>query len=495
MPHRGALRAFGLMAAYLAFCHAKATVAWNLNAHAKSSTSIRASTIPVDFAVQIDAGSTGSRVFIYAWERRESVFSAGSIEHSMTTPTQVDWSIQTKPGLSKFGTAAAAGASLVPLLDFAKERLGKAGCPAIASVPLFLGATAGMRVLHPDDVTAILNSVRRTVRAAGFLLRRDEDVRVLSGEEEGVFGWIAVNWLSKTYAADTSTGSLGALDLGGASTQITFRPTESILDGYFPLTINDRTTDLYTHSYLYYGRDEALELQAAALLLAGKHSNPCFPVGANDTSVYRLPGSADSAACAQSVDTLIDVSVPCMHADRTRCSFLGVFQPKLPRELHFVAMSYFYYLWSFFGLGQTANLASLQAKAAETCAMSLAELRYAHPTERDEYLTGYCFGGWYVLKLLHKGYGFELEHTNLSVAESIDGTALSWTFGAMLYSANKMRWALQRSDQPCISPVLFWGTSAALAAVIGTLLFMLLRQHRLKAAISDRGYVIHVERE
>ena len=158
-------------------------------------------------------------------------------------------------------------------------------------------------------------------------------------------------------------------------------------------------------------------------------------------------------------------------------------------------MSYFYYLWSFFGLGQTANLASLQAKAAETCAMSLAELRYAHPTERDEYLTGYCFGGWYVLKLLHKGYGFELEHTNLSVAESIDGTALSWTFGAMLYSANKMRWALQRSDQPCISPVLFWGTSAALAAVIGTLLFMLLRQHRLKAAISDRGYVIHVERE
>ncbi len=98
-----------------------------------------------------------------------------------------------------------------------------------------------------------------------------------------------------------------------------------------------------------------------------------------------------------------------------------------------------------------------------------------------------CFGGQ-----RSAGYGFELEQTNLSVAASINGTELSWAFGAMLYSANKLRWTLQQTDQPCISLALFWGTSAALVAVISVLLLVLLRLNRqLTPANSDRGYVVH----
>ena len=43
--------------------------------------------------------------------------------------------------------------------------------------------------------------------------------RVISGEEEGVFGWITANHLAQTLLGTTAV-SYGTLDLGGASTQV-----------------------------------------------------------------------------------------------------------------------------------------------------------------------------------------------------------------------------------------------------------------------------------
>ena len=61
--------------------------------------------------------------------------------------------------------------------------------------------------------------------------------RVLSGEEEGAFGWLAANFILGTIPAPHTAAKaggwpqpVGALDMGGASTQITFHPkTEEIL--------------------------------------------------------------------------------------------------------------------------------------------------------------------------------------------------------------------------------------------------------------------------
>lgn len=49
--------------------------------------------------------------------------------------------------------------------------------------------------------------------------------RVISGTEEGVFGWISVNYLAGRLRGmrDEAKGTLTALEVGGASFQITFR--------------------------------------------------------------------------------------------------------------------------------------------------------------------------------------------------------------------------------------------------------------------------------
>lgn len=63
------------------------------------------------------------------------------------------------------------------------------------------------------------------------------------------------------------TEVLGALDLGGASTQITFQPEVIIEDKNTSVFFRLYGTNysLYTHSYLCYGQTQALKMLLAAL--------------------------------------------------------------------------------------------------------------------------------------------------------------------------------------------------------------------------------------
>lgn len=62
--------------------------------------------------------------------------------------------------------------------------------------------------------------------------------------------------------------TVGALDLGGASTQITFVSREEIEDSENNMTLRLYGQDysLYTHSYLCYGQNEVLRRLLAHLL-------------------------------------------------------------------------------------------------------------------------------------------------------------------------------------------------------------------------------------
>ena len=52
-----------------------------------------------------------------------------------------------------------------------------------------------------------------------------------------------------------SVQSVGVLEMGGASTQITFTPEVAILANKFPVSVGGRHYELYSHSFLNYGQD------------------------------------------------------------------------------------------------------------------------------------------------------------------------------------------------------------------------------------------------
>lgn len=78
-----------------------------------------------------------------------------------------------------------------------------------------------------DILASVVDKLRTTTN-----LRVDPGViRVISGGEEGAFGWLAVQYLAKRLKGmeNSGKGLLGVLELGGASTQITFPSQDAVL--------------------------------------------------------------------------------------------------------------------------------------------------------------------------------------------------------------------------------------------------------------------------
>src|SRR3989338_3777919 len=96
-------------------------------------------------------------------------------------------------------------------------------------------------------------------------------VKTISGKMEGVYDWLALNYLKNTLTLP-SKNTFGVLDMGGASTEITFATHENISpNNKFIVNINNHAYQLYSHSYLGLGQDVARSQYTS-------NAN-CFPVG------------------------------------------------------------------------------------------------------------------------------------------------------------------------------------------------------------------------
>ncbi|KAJ3078122.1 Golgi apyrase, partial [Rhizoclosmatium hyalinum] len=210
------------------------------------------------YGIVIDAGSSGSRALIYSWkvfdhpsQKRdllpliEKAFPESELNPVGEGKKGRKWSKAIEPGLSSLFNAKKEADSvkldqvsdyLAPLLKFSESVV-----PASlhSSTPVYLLATAGMRLVPTLQRAQILQHACETVRTlTQFSLDGGcaRQFRVISGEAEGVFGWVAVNYLNKGFGDRTlqvpppphkeSPNTFGFLDMGGASTQIAFEPVE-----------------------------------------------------------------------------------------------------------------------------------------------------------------------------------------------------------------------------------------------------------------------------
>lgn len=84
-----------------------------------------------------------------------------------------------------------------------------------------------------------------------------------AGTEEGMYGWVALNYLKGTFGEQPpSQRSFGLIEMGGASLQVTFQPAalekggdSPKLPGLVPVVLGGKTYHVYTHSYLSYGTE------------------------------------------------------------------------------------------------------------------------------------------------------------------------------------------------------------------------------------------------
>ena len=133
-----------------------------------------------------------------------------------------------------------------------------------ASTPVLVKATAGLRAVDPEKAELVLARVRDVLRASEYM-SHDQWVGIIPGKEEGGLAWVAANYLQGTFAlkggADVPAESVGIIEMGGGSTQVTFEvgegPALEESDSFVFTTAQGRSHRLYAHSYLGYGQDYA----------------------------------------------------------------------------------------------------------------------------------------------------------------------------------------------------------------------------------------------
>jgi hypothetical protein len=176
--------------------------------------------LPTDsfsYVAMIDAGSSGCRAHVYRYGK------LGDIEGPLYILPKHK-SLKVKPGLSTFAkNPTDAGASIKGLVDFLKTEVPESSWQY---TPIWLKATAGLRMIEKSESEAILNSIRDflgNTANSPFLFKRSY-ATVISGNEEGGFGWVAYNYLRKIIGPKKLglEDPYAVVEMGGASSQVKF---------------------------------------------------------------------------------------------------------------------------------------------------------------------------------------------------------------------------------------------------------------------------------
>ncbi|XP_076870569.1 ectonucleoside triphosphate diphosphohydrolase 8 [Brachyhypopomus gauderio] len=417
------------------------------------------------YGIVFDAGSTHTSLFLYQWPGNKEN-NTGIVSQKLTCDVKGD-------GISSYVTnPPAAGQSLKECLDVAMSVIPPS---QQRTTPVYLGATAGMRLLMLENKTkadTILDEVTKAIRSYPFDFR---GARILTGMEEGAYGWITINYLLEGFVKYTfddrwvhpkSGKILGALDLGGASTQISFTPRDPVADpqSAFDLQLYGYRYQLYTYSYLCYGKDQALKMLQAHLLMAANRSSvvqhPCYHrnyiLTLNLGDLYNSPcvvkpvpfdpalkvtfiGTGDSQLCLSLMTNIINLT-DCFYPD---CGFNGVYQP--PVNGQFFAFSAYFYTFDFLGLAPRATLPHVLATIESYCNKTWNTLVLEYPNVKEKFLKDYCGSAHYIMTILLKGFKFTATWDQIYFQKQVADSDIGWTLGYMLNLTN-----LISSDLPLV---------------------------------------------
>ncbi|CAJ1964894.1 unnamed protein product [Sphenostylis stenocarpa] len=134
--------------------------------------------------------------------------------------------------------------AVAELVRFAKGRVPR---QEWGNAVVRLAVSEELEELGAEEAEKVLECCRQALRVSGFLFK-DEWARVVSGEEQGISSWVAVNYaLGKLGREPQET--TGIVELGGASLQVTSAKLNSDLgQSSRTIRLSGVTYNLYTWS-------------------------------------------------------------------------------------------------------------------------------------------------------------------------------------------------------------------------------------------------------
>ena len=343
----------------------------------------------------VDAGSTGTRLHIYAYDKSE-----------LETPINIKelWSKKINLALGNLYLGqATVNTYLDTLFSDAPSH----------TLPVYFYATGGMR-LH-----SYVKQQRYYEHLKHWFAEQSQwqlvDAKTITGKEEGKYGWLAINY--KLGRLETPSQSFASvMDMGGASVQVVFpvqndsrmNPTDLV-----DINLNGRHIYLFSHSFLGLGQT----------LVSNQFLNTPSCYSRN----YQLPngelGEGNAYACRDSVAKLVNqvhevnrIVQPVIESNpSSEWYVMGGVLPLIHAEpFRFDELRF-------------TNQALIEQAQSKICQQSWSKLHeeFSH----DEYIHAYCLQSSYYHALMVNGYGLHSDGPINYVPRSQD---TSWTLGVVV---------------------------------------------------------------
>lgn len=403
--------------------------------------------------VVLDMGSGGSRISLFGWDEEHTVQPIPYLGPDFFYHTS-------SHGIagSSFKSPEQAAASLRVLFDKATKDLIQWGVEVEETV-LFVYGTGGIRALSRYEQEIYLDAIYEFITSNYSFKLVDGWLGVLTGQEEGTLDWLSVQqyrYISEQYNDNflegefsEYNGMLGMLDMGGATTEISFLP-KSLQNPFDPFSFQEadflgRTLFPYSECLIGLGKNDAYKAQQQFLIdynyrngdSSDRYPDPCMPPGAYIRSSTKSPlgnkvhfdGTGSVINCNIIIDQLLNSSSRCTYRN---CGVGGSYQP-LVEDIEFIAFSQFYAIAKYFGETGRAPLANIKEKAEAYCNTPIDELKELYPDESTSSISKYCFKGLYMYRLLTKGFGFPDNSTQIVFEKHLFKSAsASWALGMMV---------------------------------------------------------------
>jgi len=283
----------------------------------------------LNYGIVVDAGSSGSRAYLYYWPNH-----SGSKHDLLSLRPLIQGGEpmvkKVTPGLSsQENKPDNAFEYLRPLLMFAYNNI---PVEKHKETPLYILATAGMRLVEKQKQLAILDNVREGIAKNFDFYFPESHLEIITGKQEGIYQWLAINYVLGKFNHNTGAGedlvavnkdemvlrprTVGALDMGGASLQIAMEITTDLqLQGMSEsdksqiVDINLGCADhdiehryrVFVNTFLGYGANQALRRHQTTMFLDNylrdssmgitpryRIKDPCQPTGLQSNITLQL---------------------------------------------------------------------------------------------------------------------------------------------------------------------------------------------------------------
>ncbi|BFZ07763.1 hypothetical protein BsWGS_10802 [Bradybaena similaris] len=394
-------------------------------------------TTQVNYGVLLDAGSTSTKLKVYKWNQT-------STTNSQVPQIDILANVKFDPGLSAYED------NEVELIKYIEGILSRAKQNVSSdrqnSTPIFIMATAGLRYLSEKEAESFLEKIQsvmenKTINPFSYKSSR---ITILSGEEEGVYSWIAANYLSGFFDKDRPVNeSIGIMEMGGGSTQIAFIPHGPIFSEEYQAIVAGRAYQLYVQSYLQFGANAISNMVTYDLLKGSENEtevkNPCMLTGdsrnttkLDDGRYIFETGTSAPEECLQILRKFLQPTTGIKCSPKP-CAIGSVYQPSV-ENIKFVATQAFTYTpnnMKVVDADKILHIDRLEKAAILHCNQTFEEaVNVSH--YQAQYASSDCLMGLYIPTLLTLSYGFNRSSTNIQLATKINNRDVDWALGAML---------------------------------------------------------------